>query len=121
VIARAGRRPVSHLQSEEREPERRSCLPKLGVQRRQRKAPALCELQIRRVVDCLRETFGELRRQAALSNAEQHELDELLKLYPDLPKPPENPVTRAMLDYVEKCDREEAERMAARRASMMQA
>jgi hypothetical protein len=63
----------------------------------------------------------ELRRQAALSNAEQHELDEWLKLYPDLPKPPENPVTRAMLDYIEKCDREETEYMAARRASMTQA
>ena len=43
--------------------------------------------------------------QASLSDAEQHELDELLKLCPDLPEPPEEPVTRAMLDYIEKCDR----------------
>ena len=63
-----------------------------------------------------RKRVDELRGLATLSDAERHELDELLKLYPDLPKPPENPVTRAMLDYIEKCDRENAKRQAERQA-----
>ena len=53
-----------------------------------------------------RERIYELNCQAALSEAEQHELDELVKLYPDLPGPPDDPVKRAMLEYIEKNDPE---------------
>jgi hypothetical protein len=63
-----------------------------------------------------RKRVNELRGLATLSDAEQHELDELLKLYPDLPKPPENPVTRVMRDYIEKSHREDAKRQAERQA-----
>lgn len=65
-----------------------------------------------------RKRVDELRRRATLSDAERHELDELVKLYSDLPKPPENPVTRAMRDYIEKSHREGAQRMAAKHDSM---
>jgi hypothetical protein len=63
-----------------------------------------------------RKRIDELRGQAVLSDAERHELDELLNLYPPLPEPPEDRVERAMLDYIEKCDREEAQRLAERKA-----
>jgi hypothetical protein len=65
-----------------------------------------------------RERVDELRGHAALSDAERDELDELVKLYPALPEPPEDRVQRAMLDYIEKCDREEAQRNAARASKM---
>lgn len=54
-----------------------------------------------------RKRIYELMCQAALSEAEQHELDELVKLYPDLPGPPEDPVRRAMLEYIEKTTRKQ--------------
>ncbi len=53
-----------------------------------------------------RERIYEMNCQAALSEAEQHELDELVKLYPDLPGPPDDPVERAMTEYIEKNDPE---------------
>jgi len=66
-----------------------------------------------------RERISELRSRQAfrqtLSEAERQELEELRKLYPDPPHVPDR-VERAMLDYIEKCDREEAQRAAARRA-----
>lgn len=65
-----------------------------------------------------RNRVDELKGHAALSDAERHELDELLKLYPALPEPPEDRVERAMLDYIEKSDREEAQRNAARASKM---
>ena len=61
-----------------------------------------------------RKRIDELRGHAPLSDAERHELEELLKLYPPLPKPPENRVKRAMLDYIEKSKREAAQRLAER-------
>jgi hypothetical protein len=63
-----------------------------------------------------RKRVNELRGLATLSDAERHELDELLKLYPPLPKPPEDRVKRAMLDYIEKSHREDAKRQAERQA-----
>jgi hypothetical protein len=63
-----------------------------------------------------RKRVDELRGQATLSDAERHELDELLKLYPPLPQPLEDRVRRAMLDYIEKSHREDAKRQAERQA-----
>jgi hypothetical protein len=55
-----------------------------------------------------RKRIDELRCRGDLCEAEQGELDELVKRYQDLPESPGDKLRRALLQYLAKCEREEA-------------